>query len=84
MTGGWRRSASLVNTKNCSNASGIDYKRVKDAYPEVHHIRSFFGSDDFHSRDLPNEQALDWDGPARAPAQQFFSLRPKTIETTPR
>jgi len=41
---------------------GIDYKSVKDAYPEVHHIRSFFGSDDFHSRDLPNEQALDWDG----------------------
>jgi SAM-dependent methyltransferase len=41
---------------------GIDYKRVKDAYPEAHHIRSFFGGDHFHSRDLPNEQALDWDG----------------------
>ncbi len=41
---------------------GIDYKRVKDAYPEVHHIRSFFGGDNFHSRDLPNEQVLDWDG----------------------
>jgi len=41
---------------------GIDYKRVKDSYPEVHHIRSFFGNDNFHSRDLPNEQVLDWDG----------------------
>jgi SAM-dependent methyltransferase len=41
---------------------GIDYKRVKEAYPMVHHIRSFFGGDHFHSRDLPNEQVLDWDG----------------------
>jgi SAM-dependent methyltransferase len=41
---------------------GIDYKRVKDAYPELHHIRSFFGGDNFVSRDLPNEQLLDWDG----------------------
>jgi SAM-dependent methyltransferase len=41
---------------------GIDYKRVKDAYPEVHHIRSFFGGDHFQSRDLFNEQILDWDG----------------------
>jgi len=41
---------------------GIDYKRVKDAYPEVHAIRSFFGGDHFHSRDLPNEQVLDWEG----------------------
>ena len=41
---------------------GIDYQRVKDAYPEVDHIRSFFGGDTFVSRDLPNEQLLDWDG----------------------
>jgi SAM-dependent methyltransferase len=41
---------------------GIDYKRVKDAYPEIHHIQSFFGGDNFSSRDLPNEQVLDWDG----------------------
>lgn len=41
---------------------GIDYKRVKDAYPEVHHIRSFFGGDNFRSHDLPNEQVLDWNG----------------------
>jgi SAM-dependent methyltransferase len=41
---------------------GIDYNRVKDAYPGAHHIRSFFGGDHFHSRDLPNEQVLDWNG----------------------
>jgi SAM-dependent methyltransferase len=41
---------------------GIDYKRVKDAYPELHHIRNFFGRQDFVSRDLPNEQLLDWEG----------------------
>jgi len=41
---------------------GIDYKGVKDAYPERDHIRSFFGDDDFFSHDLPNEQVLDWDG----------------------
>lgn len=41
---------------------GIDYKRVKDAYPELNHIRNFFGGDNFVARDLPNEQVLDWDG----------------------
>ena len=41
---------------------GVDYKRVKDAYPELHHIRSFFGGDHFFSQDLPNEQLLDWEG----------------------
>jgi SAM-dependent methyltransferase len=41
---------------------GIDYQRVKEAYPEVHHIRSFFGGDSFFARDVPNEQVLDWDG----------------------
>jgi ubiquinone/menaquinone biosynthesis C-methylase UbiE len=41
---------------------GIDYKCVKNAYPEAHHIRSFFGQDNFHSHDLPNEQVLDWEG----------------------
>jgi SAM-dependent methyltransferase len=41
---------------------GIDYKRVKDAYPEMLHLRNFFGGDNFHSRDLPNEQVLDWEG----------------------
>jgi SAM-dependent methyltransferase len=41
---------------------GIDYQRVKEAYPEVHHIRSFFAEGDFISRDLPNQQILDWEG----------------------
>ena len=38
---------------------GIDYKRVKDAYPEVHHIRSFFSDGKFFSQDFPNEQIFD-------------------------
>ncbi len=41
---------------------GIDYQRVKEAYPEGDHLRSFFGGDTFASHDLPNEQLLDWDG----------------------
>ena len=41
---------------------GTDYKRVKDSYPEMHHLHNFFGGDNFSSRDLPNEQVLDWDG----------------------
>lgn len=40
----------------------IDYKRVKDSYPEMHHLRSFFGGDAFASRDLPNAQVLEWEG----------------------
>ncbi len=41
---------------------GIDYKRVKDAYPESADIRSFFGAGGFSARDLPNQQILDWEG----------------------
>jgi SAM-dependent methyltransferase len=41
---------------------GIDYKSVKDSYPEVQNIRDFFESDDFVARDLPNHQILDWEG----------------------
>ena len=41
---------------------GIDYKSVKDSYPEVQNIRDFFESDDFVARDLPNYQILDWEG----------------------
>jgi SAM-dependent methyltransferase len=53
---------------------GIDYKRVKDAYPEAHHIRGFFCSDHFHSRDLPNEQVLDWDGLSGRLRSSSFAL----------
>ncbi|HEY6267639.1 MAG TPA: methyltransferase domain-containing protein [Candidatus Acidoferrum sp.] len=41
---------------------GIDYKRVKDSYPELHHIRSFLNDGKFFSHDLPNGQVLDWNG----------------------
>jgi SAM-dependent methyltransferase len=41
---------------------GIDYKRVKDAYPEIHRISKFFAEGAFVARDLPNEQILDWEG----------------------
>ena len=41
---------------------GIDYKRVKDAYPESKDIRGFFATGEFSARDLPNQQVLDWEG----------------------
>jgi len=41
---------------------GIDYKNVKDSYPELKNLRSFYAGDTFASRDLPNEQILDWEG----------------------
>ena len=40
----------------------IDYKRVKDAYPEMQQINNFFAGDNFCTHDLPNEQVLDWEG----------------------
>jgi SAM-dependent methyltransferase len=41
---------------------GIDYKKVKEAYPETEKIRDFLNSRSFGSRDLPNHQDLDWEG----------------------
>src|SRR5438270_1459020 len=41
---------------------GIDYKRVKDSYPENADIRSFFDAGVFSGCDLPNHQILDWEG----------------------
>jgi ubiquinone/menaquinone biosynthesis C-methylase UbiE len=41
---------------------GVDYKTVKDAYPEANKIRHFFDAGTFRSTDLPNQQILDWDG----------------------
>jgi SAM-dependent methyltransferase len=38
---------------------GIDYKNVKESYPEADRIRSFLSG--FSARDLPNHQLLDWD-----------------------
>jgi len=40
---------------------GIDYKRVKDAYPETTIIRNFFEGS-FAEHDLPNHQTLGWAG----------------------
>lgn len=39
---------------------GIDYGRVKEAYPEPEKLRAFFTT--FSSRDLPNHQEFDWEG----------------------
>jgi SAM-dependent methyltransferase len=41
---------------------GTDYTRVRDAYPEEHVIREFFGAGSFSQRSLPNAQVLDWEG----------------------
>lgn len=41
---------------------GINYKTVKDAYPETEKIRHFFEAGTFQSRDLPNHQVFDWEG----------------------
>jgi ubiquinone/menaquinone biosynthesis C-methylase UbiE len=41
---------------------GIDYKSVKDSYPETEKIRSFFDASTFQTRDLPNCQEFDWEG----------------------
>ncbi len=38
---------------------GIDYKNVKDSYPEADRIRGFLST--FAQRDLLNHQILDWD-----------------------
>jgi SAM-dependent methyltransferase len=41
---------------------GIDYKTVKNAYPEADKILHFFEAGTFQSRDLRNQQVLDWEG----------------------
>src|SRR5260370_30852845 len=38
---------------------GVDYKQVKDSYPEADRIGSFLST--FSQRDFPNFQMLDWD-----------------------
>jgi SAM-dependent methyltransferase len=40
---------------------GLDYQRVKEAYPGPSQIQSFFLGP-YLERDLPNSQTLDWDG----------------------
>jgi SAM-dependent methyltransferase len=41
---------------------GIDYKSVKDTYPETEKMRNFFDPGTFQTRDLPNHQDFDWEG----------------------
>jgi ubiquinone/menaquinone biosynthesis C-methylase UbiE len=41
---------------------GIDYKSVKDTYPETEKMRSFFDAGTFQTSDLPNHQDFDWQG----------------------
>jgi SAM-dependent methyltransferase len=41
---------------------GTDYTQVRDAYPESHVIREFFGAGTFFEHSLPNAQVLDLDG----------------------
>jgi SAM-dependent methyltransferase len=68
-TGGWmviawndRRMEEASFTRayeNILERFGIDYKNVKDSYPETERIREFLSN--FSQRDLPNYQILDWD-----------------------
>jgi SAM-dependent methyltransferase len=41
---------------------GIDYARVREAYPEMRDMTNFFGEGNFRLLELPNEQTLDHDG----------------------
>ncbi len=41
---------------------GVDYKTVRDAYPEADRIRHFFDAGTSQSRDLSNQQVLDREG----------------------
>jgi SAM-dependent methyltransferase len=41
---------------------GIDYTRVKEAYPGAPVMQSFFGDRKFQSRELPNVQEFDFEG----------------------
>jgi SAM-dependent methyltransferase len=41
---------------------GTDYSRVKDSYPQIEHMRTFFGHDKFLTRELPNFQVFDREG----------------------
>jgi SAM-dependent methyltransferase len=45
--------------ENILERFGIDYKNVKESYPEAERIRAFLNT--FSQRDLPNDQILDWD-----------------------
>lgn len=41
---------------------GIEYKSVKDTYPETKQMRDFFDAGSFQTHDLANHQDFDWQG----------------------
>ncbi|MGB7434613.1 MAG: class I SAM-dependent methyltransferase [Candidatus Acidiferrum sp.] len=41
---------------------GVDYKSVKDTYPETEKMRQFFDPGTFRSHQLRNHQDFDWEG----------------------
>jgi SAM-dependent methyltransferase len=41
---------------------GIDYTKVREAYPEMQSMQNFFAGGSVTQRTLPNEQVFDWDG----------------------
>jgi SAM-dependent methyltransferase len=41
---------------------GLDYARVREAYPQMQDMTNFFGEGKFREVELPNEQTLDHDG----------------------
>jgi SAM-dependent methyltransferase len=45
--------------ENILERYGLDYRNVKESYPEPRRIRDFLGV--FSQRDLPNHQILDWE-----------------------
>jgi ubiquinone/menaquinone biosynthesis C-methylase UbiE len=40
---------------------GLDYKKVKDSYPEVEKMANFFDAGSYQTAELPNAQSLDWE-----------------------
>jgi SAM-dependent methyltransferase len=73
--------------ENLIERFGVDYKKVKDSYPEADKIRHFFDAGTFRTCDLPNQQILDWDGlqgrlrsSSYAPTQSSESYAPMMEE----
>jgi SAM-dependent methyltransferase len=81
--GGWmviawndRRMEEAPFTRDYENILerfGIDYKKVKDSYPEAERIRSFLST--VWQRDVPNHQILDWEALCGRLRSSSFSPR---------
>jgi SAM-dependent methyltransferase len=48
--------------ENVLQRFALDYKSVKDTYPETDKVRQFFDSDTFESHQLANHQDFAWEG----------------------